>query len=529
MKGTDIELYFNLECIYDKANFVLNDKDKVGIIGVNGAGKTTLFKVILGEIKLDSGSITNNKKIGYLPQEISYDDMDSTVFEYLLCARPIKKYEEEITKLYEKLIINPKEEKKILKEISKLETLLDYYDRYKYEEILLKLIEDMNIDLNLLDMKLNLLSGGQKSKIAFAHLLYSKKEVILLDEPTNHIDLETRKYIADYLKNYNGMVLIISHDVNFLNEITTKTLHIDKVTHKITVYEGNYDAFYKKYNALKEIKEKLIEKQEKEEDKLKKIVLLYSNSSGKRKKMAQSREKMLEKKQKEKLTKDIENKKVNLDIKIDDDGSKIPLIVNNLTFSYDNKKNIINNLSFLINKHERFLIVGHNGVGKSTLLKLITNNISPLSGNIKYGNKTTISYYAQEQENLDLTKNILENFSEDYSEKQIRTILASFLFTGDDVYKKCSILSPGEKARLCLCKVLLKKANLLLLDEPTNHLDPETVRIIANNFKNYKGTIILVSHNKEFIESIGIDRMLVLPSGKVTNYTKERLDESLIN
>jgi len=527
MKGSNLNLSFNLEEIYKDANFQINDNDKVGIVGVNGAGKTTLFKVILKEIELDSGKIliTNNKRIGYLPQEVIIENKNITVFDYLMSARPIKRLEEELTKLYEEVAINLKEQKKILNKISKTQALLEYYDYYNAENILLELISNMDIDSELLDMKLFNLSGGQKSKIAFAHLLYSNPEILLLDEPTNHLDTTTRTYITNYLKNYKGTILLISHDVDFLNSITNKIMFIDKSNKNITVYNGNYDEFIKKYEKNKEIKERLIKKQDDEINKLRDIVLLYSNSSGKRKRMAQSREKVLEKRMSNRIKQDIVLKKVKLNIKPKREGSKIPLKVNNISFNYDNKETIINNLSFLVNNKERFLIVGENGVGKSTLLKLIIGELKVKEGNIWFGSKTDIAYYAQEQELLDLNQNVLENTnSEEYSDKELRTILGSFLFYGDAVFKKVKFLSPGEKARLSLCKVMLKKANLLLLDEATNHLDPDTQKIIGENFKNYDGTIIMVSHNVSFVESIGIDRMLILPSGKISNYSKEALE-----
>ena len=448
MNGKNLFLNFNLEAIYEDANFNINDFDKVGITGVNGAGKTTLFKVILGEQKLDQGHITlNNKRIGYLPQEIVLEK-DISVYEYLLSARPIKKLEQEISSLYEKTLIeaDEKETNKILKEIGKKQEQLEYYDYYKSESILLNIIDKMQIDLDLLDMKVMNLSGGQKSKIAFAHLLYSNPEIMLLDEPTNHLDLETRDYIINYLKNYQGMVLIISHDLSFLNKITNKTMYIDKVSHKITVYEGNYDEFMKKYNLQKDLKEREIENQEKEAAKLREIVLLYSNSSGKRKRMAQDREKKLAKLEANMESHDKVYKRVKMNIKPIRDGSSIQLSVDNLNFSYDNKEEMYHNLSFLINNKERFLIVGENGVGKSTLLKLIVGELKPKKGIISLGNKTDLAYYAQEQEILDPEKTVLDNVKEScYSEKEIRTFLGSFLFNGDDVFKQVKVLSPGEK------------------------------------------------------------------------------------
>ncbi len=526
MKGSNLNLSFGLELIYENANFQLNDFDKVGVVGVNGAGKTTLFKVILKTQELDSGKIdVVNKRIGYLPQEIILEDKDITVFDYIMTARPIEKLEKELTKLYNDVAITTgKEQDKIMNKISKTQGLLEYYDYYNAENIMLELISNMNIDFDLLDMRLCDLSGGQKSKIAFAHLLYSKPEILLLDEPTNHLDVGTRKFITDYLRNYKGMVLIISHDIEFLNDIVNKTLYVDKAEKNIAVYNGNYRDFMKKRAAEKEAKERLIEKQEKEIEKLRSTVLLYSNSSGNRKKMAQSREKVLDKKMDELQVRDKTLKKVRLNIKPDREGSKIPVKINNITFGYTEHK-LIKNLSLNITNRERFLIVGENGVGKSTLLKLIVGKLTPESGTIWYGNKTDIAYYAQELELLDLNKTVIDNVDNNtYSERELRTVLGNFLFYGEDVFKKAQVLSPGEKARVALCKILLKKANLLILDEPTNHLDPETQQIIGENFKNYEGTIIMVSHNPAFTSNIGINRILILPNGKITNYSDEKLE-----
>lgn len=528
MRGENLNLTFGLETIYKDANFLVNEKDKVGLVGVNGAGKTTLFKVILKKQELDSGKIIipKGKRIGYLPQEIKLDNSETTVFEYLMSARPIEKLELKLQELYEEVAIKKeKEQDKILKQIGRVQDMLEYYDVYNAENILFELIEKMDIDSNLLDMKLNDLSGGQKSKIAFAHLLYSKPEILLLDEPTNHLDEVTRKYITNYLKNYKGMIIVISHDTKFLDEITNKTLYLNKAEHIFRVYEGSYSVFKKKLSQERELKKRQIKKQESEREKLRNTVLLYSNSSGKRKRMAQSREKKLKKLEKNMISHDKIYKRVKLNITPFREGSKIPVKVNNIKFGYDNNRLLYNNLSFVINNRERFLIVGENGVGKSTLLKLLIKELNPIEGNIWYGNKTDIAYYAQEQEILDLNKSILENVdTKDYSEKELRNILGGFLFYGDDVYKKVEILSPGEKARISLCKIMLQRANLLILDEPTNHLDPETQQVIGENFKNYEGTIILVSHNISFVESIGIDRMLILPSGKITNYSNELLE-----
>lgn len=522
-----MNLSFSLEKIYENANFQINDLDKVGVVGVNGAGKTTLFKVILKQQELDTGKlITNNKVIGYLPQEIVIEDESITVLEYIESARPIKKLEQELEELYNKASTNPSET--IMKKISKIQERLEYYDCYKTESIILKLIEDMDVDIELLDMRLKDLSGGQKSKIAFLRLLYSKSDILLLDEPTNHLDVKTKQCVQNYLRNYKGMVLIISHDVLFLNAIVNKIMYINKANHKISVYDGNYDIYQKKLEQEKKIKEKLIEQEEKEIEELKKFVEKAKQATRTNhalKKMGKDREKKLEVKLQNQTQRDKKYNTLKLNIKPERDGSKIPLKVNNISFNYEGKNSLYKDLSFNINNKERFLIVGENGVGKSTLLKLIIGRLKPNTGSIWYGNKTDIAYYAQELELLDSNKNILENIdTKGYSEKELRNILGRFLFYGDDVFKKVSVLSPGEKARISLCKILLKKANLLVLDEPTNHLDPETQKIIGENFKNYEGTIIVVSHNPTFVNQIDINRMLILPTGKITNYSEEKLE-----
>lgn len=530
MKGSNLNLSFGLEQIYVNASFQLNDFDKVGVVGVNGAGKTTLFKVILKEQELDSGKIKIvNKNIGYLPQEIILENKDITVFEYIMSARPIDKLNKKLIELYNEVAITSgKEQEIIMKKISKVQAELEYYDCYNAENILLELISDMQIDFELLDMRLCDLSGGQKSKVAFAHLLYSKPEILLLDEPTNHLDVTTREFITNYLKKYKGMVLIISHDVDFLNKIVNKILYVNKVNKSLTVYDGNYDVYKKKLEDEKEFQNRLIDKQEKEIKELQEFIekaRKASRTNHNLKKMGKDREIKLARKLEELGTRERVYRKIRLNIKPNREGSKIPLKVNNITFNYPGKDKLYNNLSFVINNRERFLIVGENGVGKSTLLKLIVGKLKPNEGSIWYGSKTDIAYYAQELELLDDNKTILENVdTKGYSDKELRTLLGNFLFYGDDVFKKIRVLSPGEKARVTLCKIMLERANLLILDEPTNHLDPETQVVIAENFKNYEGTIIMVSHNPVFTSHIDINRMLILPQGKITNYSEEKLN-----
>lgn len=528
MNIKNLTMSFSLQPIFDDVTLQIKEKEKVGIIGVNGAGKSTLFKLILGELTPDSGSISfkNGTRIGFLPQVISDEvpNMDISVFEFLLTGRPIKELQKKLEKEYINASIETDDKKLdvIMKRISKLQDKLEYYEVYNCENILLKIVAGMNIDDNLLDMPLSSLSGGQKSKVAFARLLYSNPEVLLLDEPTNHLDIDTKEYIINYLKKYNGTVLVISHDIEFLNEVTTSTLYVDKLTHKMELFPGSYEKYMKIKNEREKTLERVVEKQEKEEEKLKRIIAKYIGGNEKKANIAKDRIKKLERLEKEKVVLAKKNKYASFKMEIDHPSGIIPLKVENLSFGYTKDNLLYNNLTFDLERGEKFLVVGENGVGKSTLLKLIMGSLTPNEGLIKINDKVTLSYYAQEHEIIDNDKTILDNFKNyDLSVNKLRSFLGSFLFTGDDVYKKVEVLSPGERSRVALAKIALSKANMILLDEPTNHLDPETQKIIADIFKSYEGTMLVVSHNLEFVDNLGIERMLILPEGKIKYYDKK--------
>ncbi len=524
MKIDNLSLSFGTAEVYKNLTVEFNQNDKVGIIGVNGAGKTTLFKLILGELTPDAGTITVSSKIGYLPQVIEDNfDKEMSVFDYLLSARPIKELENKLTNLYEQIATEKNEHnlKKYMKDITKVEDELTYYEQYNAESELLKIIAGMNIDDTLLDLKLKNLSGGQKSKIAFARLLYSKPETLLLDEPTNHLDLDTKDYIIEYLKNYKGLILVISHDTSFLDEITNKTLYIDKNKKTGTLYNGSYS----KYEKIKKERElatsRLHDKQQKEEEKLKEIIARYIRGNEKKANIAKDRQKKLEKLLSEKVEVEKKNKYTKFKINIKYPSYSIPISCNNLTFGYTEENLLYQNLTFDLIRGEKFLIVGENGIGKTTLLKLIMNILTPLEGSINISEKTLIGYYAQEHDLLNKEKTIKENFSDSgLTDYELRRFLGSFLFTNDDIFKKINILSPGERSRVALAKIALSGANTLLLDEPTNHLDPMTQLIIADTFKDYEGTMLVVSHNLEFVDNLGIERMLLLPSGRIMYYDK---------
>ena len=296
MNIKNLSMSFGNQELFNDINIQIDENQKVGVIGLNGAGKTTLFKIIMGKEYPDKGKITfkNNARVEWLPQVIEDDleSLDINVLDYLMSARPIEMLNNQLQDCYERLgNASLKEQKDIFNKIDKIQKKLIYWDQYNADSILLKIIDGMNIDDSLLDKKIHELSGGQKSKIAFAKLLYSKPEVILLDEPTNHLDKDTKDYVINYLKSYNGSVYIISHDIDFLNKVVNKILYLDKITKKFELYDGNYDRFIKLHTEHEKALERQMKLQQQEENKLREIVLHYSNSSGNRKKMAQDREK----------------------------------------------------------------------------------------------------------------------------------------------------------------------------------------------------------------------------------------------
>lgn len=533
MKASHLHLAYGTKIIYDDCNFILENHDKVGIVGVNGAGKTTLFRIILGEQQLDSGKIDlPNHRLGYLPQEITtppaHDAM--TVWEYVAAGRPVDDLQEQLNLEYEKLAKYP-DSQAILERINDLQDSIDSYDTANFDYELLRILEKMQL-ADLMDHKMSDLSGGQKSKVAFARVLFENASLLLLDEPTNHLDVETRNFVANFLRNYQGTVLVISHDVDFLNQVTNKTLFINKTTHKMKVYRGNYNDFRRQYAEEKAAEDARITEQEREIKRLSEFVArarAAKRSNTALIGMGHQREKVLAKKLEELGTREQEYARVAMNITPAKASGKTPLEVQNLSFGYPNEALLHERLSFSLTRGEKFLIVGENGAGKSTLLKLIVGELQPQSGSVILSQNTTIAYYAQELEILDERRTILENInSYDFSDTELRSMLSNFLFYDDDVYKKVEVLSPGEKARVALCKILLQRANLVILDEPTNHFDPETQKIIGENLKDYTGTIIMVSHNPAFVEQVGITRMLIVPSRQTSDLSKQNSQLAVI-
>lgn len=522
-----LDFSFGLQTIFRDVTVHISSGDHVGVIGVNGAGKSTLFHLILKDLEPEYGIIKlpTHTRVAYLPQVLQDEvlNMNISVLEYLQTGRPLQRLENELNLIYEKAgkEENEKRVRELLKKASKIEEMISYYEPYKAEEQLLDIVMGLHL-FELLDHSLQQLSGGQKSKVAFAHLLYSKPDFILLDEPTNHLDIETKDYVMNFLKNYSGTVLVISHDVPFLNKVTNKTLYLDKQTHQMELFTGSYEKFLKRKEEEKKTKERTLLKQEKEEEKLKLIIAKYIRGNEKKANIAKDRQKKLAKLEKNKVILDKKYKETKFKMEVQEKGDFYPLKVEHLSFEYRKDCPLFEDVSFQMLRGERYLIVGENGVGKSTFLKVLIQKLQPKEGNIVWGKNVTIGYYAQEHEGLDEQKSVLEQFDDWQKQTSfLRGVLGHFLFTGEDIYKKVAILSPGERSRVALAKLALTKANFLLLDEPTNHLDPETQEIIAKTFSEYPGTMLVVSHNPDFVKHLNIGKMLYLPSGKIVDYDED--------
>ncbi|MBQ7660252.1 MAG: ABC-F family ATP-binding cassette domain-containing protein [Alphaproteobacteria bacterium] len=522
---TDLTKYYGADLIFKDVSFSVGEKDHLAIIGNNGAGKTTLLKAILGETDYE-GSIElvgGFKNTGWLKQEIDMQFSEDTVFEFIARGRHLKDIENKTTQAYEMLSqpnISDKEKEVLYAKIEEFQSLFEQQGGYTIEADISKLAQGCGLD-EVLDSQLKELSGGQKSRVAFAQLLYANPDVLLLDEPTNHLDRATKDWIMGYINSYKGAVISVSHDEEYLRKTANKILLINDQDKTAELFSNTYEEFLDIIALRDEYLLKTFRNQMKKIEKAEAFIQKAEGSSGKRKKQAQSREKMLEKMKADMVVVPQKSKKAKISFDVQIQTEKSPLNVSGLFFSYGNHA-VLKNIDFSVYPNERFIIVGKNGAGKTTLLKLINGILTPQRGSINIWNKAIIGYYAQEQENIsDFNRVIDEVANPQYTEKQIRSILGRFNFSGDKVFQEVKTLSPGERRRLALLKLCVKKPNLMLLDEPTNHLDLVTKKILADALKDYKGTILMVSHDLDFLSDFKIDRMLMLPSGRIQAYDRD--------
>ncbi len=520
----DISKAYVVDNIIENISFAINDNEKVGLVGLNGAGKTTLFNILTGLLDYDKGTIfkAKGKKLGYLKQNTHIESSNSIMDEMLSTFEYVIRLEDELHAI--ELQISSFTEND---DSEKLEVLMDSYsklnekfveaDGYSFKSLIRGVLKGLGFSENEFEKPINLLSGGQKSRVMLAKLLLEKADILLLDEPTNHLDIDAISWLEKYIKDFKGAIVVISHDRYFLDNTVNRIFLMENSNLKS--YNGNYSEFMKKRKAELEQEIKKYEEYEKEIERQEEMIKRLHNYGSKRNiRQAFSRQKMLDKVKK--MDKPIgDNRKVKLRFTPKVKSGRDVLKVENLSKSFS-EYTVFKNISFNIYKGERVGIIGPNGIGKSTLLKVIANKLSYHNGDMILGHYVNIGYYDQEQTNLNNENTVLDEIwdeNPDLNYYDIRTMLAQFLFNGDDLFKIISDLSGGEKSRLSLLKLMTSKSNFLLMDEPTNHLDIDSKEVLEDSLLSYDGTILVVSHDRYFLNKV-TNKIIDMSSDGVFEY-----------
>ena len=515
---------FGIDTILENVSFTVNEGDKVGIIGVNGTGKTTLFKILSGIYGYDSGDIYLGKgvEIGYLEQNTNFHS-EGTIFEEVLeVFKDLIEMETYLRDLEVKIANessnpNSKELEKIMNEYSNKLEKFSELNGYGYKSEAKGVLKGLGFSDEDMDKKINILSGGEKTRVLLAKLLLKNPSLLLLDEPTNHLDSEAIEWLEVFLKQYKGTVIIISHDRYFLDQVVNRVFEIHNK--KLRTYNGNYSKFIELSKVEKELELKKFEDQQKEIKKQEESIdRLKAYGREKHLKRARSKEKMLDKV--EVLDRpEIYRKKANIKFSPSVTSGNDVLEARDISMGYGDRT-LFRNLNLNIYRGEKVALIGPNGAGKSTLFKIIMNSLQPLTGSVKLGTNVHVDYFHQEQKTLNLDNTIIDEIWNDHpqlTQTTLRTMLGAFLFEDEEVFKKISTLSGGERARVAILKLILSNSNFLLLDEPTNHLDIDSKEVLEEALLNYEGTLFTISHDRYFLNTV-IDKILVLDENGITEY-----------
>ena len=510
-----MEQRFGAAPIFSKVNFSIENNARIGLFGPNGAGKTTLLKIMTGRQEASQGEFTVNKgiELGYIAQEHDFDEEKSIWEEMLTVFQPLIDQGQQLEKLQYAIADHPEDED-LLRRLDQAQYNFEQAGGYTYQAEIKSMLNGFNFPEATWDKQIANLSGGEKTRLSFVKLLLKKPPLLLLDEPTNYLDLDTLDWLEAFLKNYPGAILTVSHDQYFLDHLATQIFELQHG--ELTVFKGNYSQYLAQRELRDQQQEAAYEKQQeeikREEEFIQKNIVRASTT-----KQAQSRRKALEKME----LVDPPKHKSKVRIKFDSarPSGKEVLILKDLAVGYPDKT-MLKDISFQINKGDRVAIIGQNGIGKSTLLKTVMKQLPVKSGTIKYGASLDIGYYDQELQGIDYSKTVIDTIwdrHKDMNEKDIRSILASFLFTAKDIDKQVSQLSGGQRARLTLTVLSMEHNNFLLMDEPTNHLDLDAKEVLEKALADYDGTLLFVSHDRYFINELA-NKIVVAKDGQAKIY-----------
>ena len=516
----NINKAFGTNVILKDASFHIEEKEKAAIVGINGAGKSTLLKIIMKQLPADSGEVilAKDRTIGYLAQHEAVSSGNSIYEEVLEVKQDIFALERHIRTLELQMKSqNGEELEQTLELYNRLNTEFEQKNGYACKSEIVGVLKGLGFTEDEFSKQVDTLSGGQKTRVALGKLLLAKPDLILLDEPTNHLDMQSIAWLENFLINYNGAVIIVAHDRYFLNRVVSKVIEIDHA--KATTFLGNYSAYSEKKAQLRDSQLKAWMNQQREIKHQQEVIdKLKSFNREKSIKRAESREKMLEKMEVlDRPDTEVQELKLSLEPRFPS-GNDV-LRVEGLAKSFGDHS-LFHDLNFEIKRGERVALIGNNGTGKTTILKIINQLLSADAGSFTLGSKVCIGYYDQEHHVLHMEKTLFEEISDDYpslTNTEIRNVLAAFLFTGDDVFKRISDLSGGERGRVSLAKLMLSEANFLILDEPTNHLDILSKEILEQALNRYTGTVFYVSHDRYFINQTAT-RILELTGNTLVNY-----------
>lgn len=516
----NISKAFQENTVLSNISFHIEEKEKAAIVGINGAGKSTLLKIIVNELSPDNGTVTiaKGKSLGYLAQHQSLISQNTIYHELLQMKKDIIQLEAQIRELEQEMKhLTGSSLEESMENYTNLTHEFEQKNGYAYQSEIIGVLKGLGFSEEDFSKEISTLSGGQKTRVALGKLLLSKPDIILLDEPTNHLDMESISWLETFLLNYNGSVIIVAHDRYFLDRVVTKVIELDHGA--ATSFSGNYTAYAQKKAMLREALMKQYLNQQKEIKHQEEVITkLRSFNREKSIKRAESREKMLNKIEvMEKPQTQIQQMSIELEPRVIS-GNDV-LSVSHLSKAFGTQT-LFSDLSFEIKRGERVALIGNNGTGKTTILKIINQLLNADSGEINLGAKVHIGYYDQEHQVLHMEKNIFQEIQDAYptlTNTEIRNVLAAFLFTNDDVFKLIKDLSGGERGRVSLAKLMLSESNFLILDEPTNHLDITSKEILENALNHYTGTVFYVSHDRYFINKTAT-RILELTNQKFINY-----------